>query len=119
MRERLLFTVFVWGAPFVLALAPLLWRSAEAAGEYDRGKSLYENKCQLCHGANGKGDGPAASAFSPSPGNFTDRTFWQGDPEKKIAESIRKGKGSMPAFTLSPEEIEEIIDFLSHTFKRS
>ena len=119
MGEKLLSTVFVWSAMLVLALVSLLWDSAEAVGQYNRGKSLYQDKCQLCHGESGKGDGPAASAFNPSPANFTDRTFWQGDPEKKIIESIRKGKGSMPAFTLSAEEIEEIIDFISHTFKKS
>ena len=115
MKERFCFIVFVWGASLVLAL----FFSPVAAGEYDRGKSLYENKCQLCHGANGKGDGPAASAFSPSPANFKDPNFWQGDPEKKITESVRNGKGPMPPFTLSPEEIKQIIDYLSHAFKKS
>jgi mono/diheme cytochrome c family protein len=118
MKESLLFIVFVWGASLLLAPVPL-FSSPAAAGEYDRGKSLYENKCQLCHGANGKGDGPAASAFSPSPANFKNPGFWQGDADKKITESVRNGKGPMPAFTLSPEEIKEIIDYLSHAFKKS
>lgn len=118
MNKRLLWTVFIWGASLLFALPPL-FLSLAAAGEYDSGKNLYENKCQLCHGANGKGDGPAASAFSPSPANFTDPRFWQGEPDKKIMESVRNGKGPMPAFTLSPEEIKEITEYMSHTFKTS
>jgi mono/diheme cytochrome c family protein len=118
MKERFCFIFFVWGSSLVLAQASLSSSPAEA-GEYDRGKNLYENKCQLCHGADGKGDGPAASAFSPSPANFKDPNFWKGGPEKKIAESVRNGKGSMPAFTLSTEEIKEVIDYMSHSFKKS
>ena len=94
-----------------LSAPPRRWKGAR--------KSPYKGKCQLCHGANGEGDGPAASARSPSPANIKNPGFWQGDPEKKITESVRNGKGPMPAFTLSPDEINEIIDCMSHTFKKS
>ena len=117
MKKIVLFIVYVCGASLLLDFGP--FSSPAAAGEYDLGKNLYEEKCQLCHGANGKGDGPASSAFSPGPADFTDPKFWQGDSEKKITESVRNGKGPMPAFSLTPAEIKEIIDYLSHAFKKS
>ncbi|MFC6298147.1 c-type cytochrome [Pseudomonas sp. CCM 7893] len=34
------------------------------------GKSLFDANCASCHGANGKGDGPASRGLSPRPTNF-------------------------------------------------
>ena len=31
----------------------------------EQGKSLYTDQCQSCHGAEGKGDGPAARFLDP------------------------------------------------------
>src|SRR5262245_21504907 len=53
-------------------LAP---RAAEAQGADGRGKQLYEAKCALCHGAAGKGDGPAAERLLPKPRDFTAGKF--------------------------------------------
>jgi mono/diheme cytochrome c family protein len=101
-------------------LTPLLSSVVDARGdEYATGRSLYEEKCMICHGANGKGDGPAASGFSKKPADFTQAKVWEGDAEKKIAETIRKGHGPMPAFRLTPDEIKAIIDYMSHAFKKT
>lgn len=37
-------------------------------------KQLYASNCAACHGAIGKGDGPAAKGLEPSPTNFLDTT---------------------------------------------
>jgi mono/diheme cytochrome c family protein len=100
-----------------IALVVLSFSNAYA-DEYDKGKSLFENKCQICHGANGKGNGPAAGALNPKPMNFNSAKFWQGDVDKKIKETLRKGKGEMPAFNLSDEEVKAIIDYMAHAFKK-
>lgn len=95
----------------------LLGLTTASGGEYDQGKALYEKKCQICHGANGKGDGPAASTLSTQPMNFRDPGFWQGDVDRTIASTIRNGLFPMPAFNLSDDEIKAIIGYMSHTFK--
>ena len=88
--------------------------------EYDRGKLLYEEKCMICHGANGKGDGPAASALSPPPRDFSKPEFWNRENvDQIITNQVKNGKGSMPAFKLNEDEIKAIIDFMSHAFKKS
>ncbi|MDH4237501.1 MAG: c-type cytochrome, partial [Nitrospira sp.] len=44
------------------------WTSAEfAAADTGRGKVVYKEYCSQCHGATGKGDGPAASGLEPKP----------------------------------------------------
>ena len=40
-------------------------------GDVALGKALYKQECALCHGAAGKGDGPAASLIYPKPRDFT------------------------------------------------
>jgi mono/diheme cytochrome c family protein len=89
------------------------------ASEYNIGKDIYENKCQMCHGLKGDGNGPAAAAFHPKPANFTDSKFWQRkDIDKFISNTVENGHGMMPAFNLKPDEIKAIIDYLSHAFKK-
>lgn len=87
------------------------------ADEYAQGKKLYSDKCQICHGVKGDGNGPAASALSPKPADFTDPKFWQGDFDKKITDTVENGHGMMPSFDLKPDKINDIIDYISHTFK--
>lgn len=95
-----------------------LWGNGRAAGpETDPGKSLYETNCFICHGNNGDGNGPGAGAFNPKPANFTDPKFWKNINDGKIADTIRKGHGMMPAFNLSPEQIKAITEYLKH-FKK-
>lgn len=42
-----------------------------------KGKAIFEGKgtCFTCHGMEGKGDGPAAVGFDPSPRNLTNPAF--------------------------------------------
>jgi mono/diheme cytochrome c family protein len=101
-----------------LGATPLLSKSL-AGGEYDSGKTLYKNKCQLCHGLRGDGRGPAAESLTRHPVDFTDSGFWQKDVEKKIEDTIKKGKEMMPAFDLEIDEINAIIGYMSHTFKKA
>ena len=49
-----------------LRLAP------RAAPPLERAKALYAQHCAACHGAEGRGDGPAAKGLEPPPSNFHD-----------------------------------------------
>jgi len=101
-----------------LGATPGLAKGIEG-NEYVKGKTLYRNKCQFCHGVRGDGKGPAAQPLLGHPVDFTNSKFWQGDVEKKIEETIKKGKEMMPAFDLTPDEIKDIIRYISQTFKKA
>jgi mono/diheme cytochrome c family protein len=101
-----------------LGAAPLLVQSVEGR-EYERGKTLYENKCRFCHGVRGDGKGPAAEPLLGQPVDFTDFKFWQGNAEIKIETTIKNGKEMMPAFNLEPDEINDIIGYMSHAFNKT
>ena len=89
------------------------------ANDYDKGKAIYKNKCQFCHGMLGDGKGPAAEPLLRHPVDFTDSEFWQEDVEKKIDETIKKGKEMMPAFDFVPGDIKAITTYITGTFKKS
>ena len=94
----------------------LSWGSEKE--QYDQGKRVFTNNCQICHGANGKGDGPASASFTPRPQNFTDPKFWQQkDIDKLITLTIEDGHGMMPPISLKPNEIKAVIDYISSAFK--
>jgi high-affinity iron transporter len=42
------------------------------APDLARGATLYATNCATCHGALGRGDGPAAKGLDPAPANFQD-----------------------------------------------
>jgi mono/diheme cytochrome c family protein len=41
-----------------------------------RGKAIYESNCTACHGAQGRGDGPAAATMNPKPRNLANPGGW-------------------------------------------
>jgi mono/diheme cytochrome c family protein len=113
MRRMFAFVI----AGLVLGLGFWNIRGIEAS-DYQRGKDIYENKCQMCHGLKGDGNGPAAAAFHPKPTSFTDSKFWkQKDIDKTITRTIEHGRGMMPPMGLNPDQMKAVIDYLSYAFK--
>jgi mono/diheme cytochrome c family protein len=103
---------------FVLFCGAVLFPKTAAADQFKEGENLYREKCVICHGLKGNGEGPAGAGFSPRPADFTKPKFWEKkDIDQFIAKTVKKGHPPMPAFNLPPEEIKAIIDYISHAFK--
>ena len=71
------------------------------------GNKVYAERCALCHGAEGKGDGTAAAGLDPKPRNHTDGAYMKTRTDEDLLNVIRNGKGGMPAWgsVLSEQEI--------------
>ena len=112
--------IFKYGLPgSLMFFLIVLGMTGMAAGDdLATGKSLFEAKCQICHGANGRGDGPAAAALNPKPRDFTNPAFWQNNADEKIKHTVTTGKGVMPAFNLDGDEIKALADYMRHSFKK-
>jgi len=57
----------------ILLIIFLLFNCSKNAlnkAEFDQARAIYNSNCSMCHGEEGKGNGPSASAFNPPPRNF-------------------------------------------------
>jgi putative copper export protein/mono/diheme cytochrome c family protein len=87
---------------------------AYAAPSISRGGPLYAANCTVCHGVNGRGDGPLASRLPIRPADLTEEHIFAhnvGD----LFWWIGHGKGGvMPGFagTLTPEQRWDVINFV-------
>ena len=77
------------------------------------GAELYRKYCAACHGAEGRGDGPAASGFDPPPTDLTDVERMQQLTDDSMLEVLSGGSGTMPGFgsMLTREELQAVADY--------
>jgi hypothetical protein len=61
-------------------------------------RAIYLDKCIQCHGETGKGDGPDATMYYPSPASFTDAKRMHGVTDGELFYQISEGRKPMPAF---------------------
>lgn len=77
------------------------------------GEKIVQERCVLCHGTDGKGDGPGGAALNPKPRNWTDHTYMGTRTDDQLYDVIFNGKGAMPAWgkqgILQPNEIRSAI----------
>ncbi len=89
-----------------------------------RGKVIYKEYCMQCHGATGKGDGPAASGLDPKPAIHANIDFNE-VPTEYLYNMINHGgaamgkSASMPywGLTIGQQSVADVMAYLKATFK--
>jgi mono/diheme cytochrome c family protein len=100
----------MWLAPMAIAVQ----------GDAAKGKEVFVKACASCHGGTGKGNGPAAAALDPKPGDLTNQEYMKGLKDDYMREIIAKGGkavGKSPLMpplgaTLKPDDVDNVIVFL-------
>ncbi|HKW01493.1 MAG TPA: c-type cytochrome [Vicinamibacterales bacterium] len=80
------------------------------------GKKLFSSKCQRCHGASGKGDGPDGDPAHADDMNLTNPARAQQNPDGVVFYKIWNGRSSpkMPTFSeeISKEQAWTIVAYV-------
>jgi len=78
-----------------------------------RGFILYDIHCQVCHGAQGHGDGPLASYFDRTPQNLTSAQITD-EFDGSVYLTIVQGFGQMPSLSenLTLRERWDVINYV-------
>ena len=56
------------------------------------GDAVFHQRCELCHGPSGMGDGPGGAALNPKPRNFHDAAYMSKLTDDQIFNTIMNGK---------------------------
>lgn len=95
----------------VIFLAAFALSAATCAYAQDDVAALYKSKCQVCHGADGKGDTPAGKKLgtkdfhSPEVAKLSD---------EELFEITKKGKDKMPGYDgkLTDDQIKSLVKYI-------
>jgi mono/diheme cytochrome c family protein len=105
--------------PVFLVTASVFFISPAVMPAYGQDvKQLYEQTCAMCHGPEGKGDGPTAQVLQPKPANLA--VALKGKKDTYLTKLIREGGASvgksplMPSYQgiLKDEQIRALIKYV-------
>jgi mono/diheme cytochrome c family protein len=81
------------------------------------GESLFQTYCLVCHGAEGRGDGPVGILLETSPVDLHD-AYTQDQADGQLFFTITRGRVTMPYYreALSQEERWHVINYIRAAF---
>jgi cytochrome c5 len=114
------------GLEFASASRLVPARSRERSGytlfdqtNLSEGKKLFETRCFVCHGRDGKGDGPSATGLAEKPQDLTDPNWQKSNSDDLIGVVIKDGgvaigkTGAMPPNPdLTQDQIQGLVAFV-------
>lgn len=68
----------------------------------DEARDMLANRCAMCHGSSGKGDGPTAMTLNPKPRDFTNRDWQKATSDAQLKTVILKGGSAIAKSPLMP-----------------
>lgn len=109
-------------ALFILGVMAM---SNNAAADYSRsyeGYKLFNSYCSICHGQNGKGDGPLAKKLSNRPTDLTSNALLSNKSDSDIFQiisgTVPHGRSNMPKWrvgiAISPSQIKGLVAYIRY-----
>lgn len=90
------------------------------------GQAKFGQLCATCHGAAGKGDGPAAAGLTPKPRNFQDAAYMGKRTDADLKKVIQEGGAAagmspvMPPWkaSLAEQDVANLVAFIRSLGKK-
>jgi cytochrome c5 len=79
-----------------------------------KAKKVYNLDCALCHGATGDGKTDLAKDMQMTMADWTDPKSLAGQTDQQLFDTIRKGKGKMPAEDEARAKNEDVRDLVQY-----
>jgi mono/diheme cytochrome c family protein len=101
-----------------VAAAPALPEPPEPDPAADA-RQLFRVRCSVCHGQEGRGDGPGGAALTPKPRVFTDSVWQDATKDEQLRAIIVKGgaaAGKSPGMPSNPD-LEQKPDVVNELVK--
>jgi len=96
----------------LLVSLPLILLAIASAGDVTAGKTVYTNRCKMCHGADGAGN-PAMGRMLKVEFHALDSDYIQDKKDPEIIQIITKGKGKMAAVRgLTDQQLSDVIAYV-------
>lgn len=79
---------------------------APEVSAHDQAQQIFSTRCFVCHGPEGKGDGPGSAGLSPPPRNFQDPEWQASVSDEHIEQIIQYGGaavGKSPTMPSNPD----------------
>ncbi len=82
-----------------------------------RGRQMYETHCLVCHGEQGRGNGPVGQKFVPQPMELN-LDYVQLQPDGQLFYTISHGSIAMPFYrqAIPPEDRWHLVNFIKEVF---
>jgi mono/diheme cytochrome c family protein len=111
--------------PFFLCylLSAICYSTTAGAGSGGggTGEKIFQTRCFVCHGRDGRGSGPASQGLAQKPQDLTDPNWQRSVTDEQIKTVVRAGgaifgkSGAMPPNPdLSNDDLSSILDYVRH-----
>jgi len=75
-------------------------------------KEVFTQRCMICHGESGKGDGPIGKSMNPNARDFSNQEWQKSVTDQQIEKVIKEGGASLgksPNMPASPDLSNDIV----------
>jgi mono/diheme cytochrome c family protein len=86
-------------------------------------QQIFATRCSVCHGQDGRGDGPGSAALDPKPRNYHDEEWQERTTDEEIRQAILYGGaavGKSPSMVANPDLTSkpEVVAALTQLIRR-